>query len=149
MPFLPARHCPAQHSEGQPRPPYKFRAKHAEFIFAALLPGFGGRRCLRIVGLVIAPGSERQPSRWPPHLGHYIFAAVTWMHLNEHASILFADSQLPCVPILMQDRTAKIALSVEAICFRAAVLATPALESVWASVLVMIGAVMMWLPQSN
>ncbi|WP_306922686.1 hypothetical protein [Arthrobacter globiformis] len=55
------------------------------------------------------------------------------------------------VPILMlyRVRTARIALSVAAICFTVAVLAAPALESVWAYVLVMIGAAMMWLPQSN
>ncbi|WP_146068922.1 hypothetical protein [Arthrobacter sp. ZGTC131] len=54
-------------------------------------------------------------------------------------------------PILMlfRVRIARIALSVAAICFTVAVLAAPALESVWAYVLVMIGAVMMWLPQSN
>lgn len=55
------------------------------------------------------------------------------------------------VPILMLYglRIARVALTAAAICFTAAVLATPGLESVWAYVLVMIGATTMWLPQSN
>lgn len=55
------------------------------------------------------------------------------------------------VPILMLCglRIARVVLTAVAVCFTAAVFTTPALESVWAYVLVMTGTITMWLPQSN
>jgi ABC-type transport system involved in multi-copper enzyme maturation permease subunit len=74
-----------------------------------------------------------------------------WFGAGTLAVLAIYTALVMGIPILMlyRVRIARIALTVAVICFTVAVLAAPALESVWAYVLVMIGAVMMWLPQSN